>query len=30
MFLDVAVRGSPYIQRIEVLDDAGSSYIELR
>lgn len=29
MFLDVAVRGSPYVQRIEVLDDTGSSYVEL-
>lgn len=29
MFLDIAVRGSPYVRRIEVLDDTGSSYVEL-
>ena len=29
MLLDIALRGSPYAKRIEVLDDTGSSYVEL-
>lgn len=29
MFLDITLRGSPYVQRIEVLDDTGSSCVEL-
>lgn len=27
--LDIATPGSPYVQRIQVLDDTGSSYVEL-